>query len=163
MKEYIEEIIEIILENVSCEHQEIEEFPRGPKHDDPTYSLEDEKAVIEKCIEAIPARLIERPEITEEFIEKKARELREKTYIAEPIHGYGLDLNIAREFLSSLLNELSAKINLLNRPEITEEFIEKKARKLHQELYGSLVKCDYKCNAMEKFRIQIRSMFEEES
>lgn len=115
MKEYIEKIIEIILENVSCEHQEIEEFPRGPKIDDPTYFLDDQNMIIEKCIKAIPARLIERPEITEEFIEKKAKELRERTYIAEPIHGYGLDLNTAKDFLSSLLDELAAKINLIGK------------------------------------------------
>lgn len=115
MEEYIEKIIEIILENVSCEHEEIEEYPRGPKQDDPIYFLENVKSVINQCIEAIPARLIERPEITEEFIEKKAKELRERTYIAEPIHGYGLDLNTAKEFLSSFLDELAAKISLIGK------------------------------------------------
>lgn len=54
MKEFIEKIIEIILEDVSCEHQEIKEYPRGPKQDDPTYALNDEKGVIEQCIKAIP-------------------------------------------------------------------------------------------------------------
>ncbi len=102
MKEYIEKIIEIILENVSCEHQEIEEHPRGPKFNDPTYSLEDEKAVIEKCLKVLPAK-----------------------------------------------------------PGITKEFVEKKAIKLHQTVYGSLMKCDFKCHMMEKFRDQIRAVFED--
>ena len=70
MKEYIEKIIEIVLEDVSCEHQEIEEYPRGPKHDDPTYSLKDENAVIEKCL-----ALLKEKKAYEIFIGKKAREL----------------------------------------------------------------------------------------
>lgn len=108
MKEYIEKIIEIILEDVSCEHQIEEEYSGGPAFDDVAYSLKDEKMVIEKCIKAIPARLIERPEITDEFIEKKAR-------------------------------------------------------KLHQVVYGSLNKCDFKCHMMKDFRNQIRALFKEES
>lgn len=120
MKEYIEKIIEIILENVSCEHQEIEEYPRGPKHDDPTYSLEDEKTVIDKCLKALPARLIERPEITEEWIEEKAQKFLKLAYTitrTEPdIMEHRINLNfIKEEFLSSLLNELSAKINLIGK------------------------------------------------
>lgn len=70
MKKHIEDIIEIILEDVSCDHQEIDEHPRGPKYDNVTYCLKDEKKVIEKCIEAIPARLIERPEKKEAKISK---------------------------------------------------------------------------------------------
>lgn len=69
MKKYIKQIIEIVLEDVSCEHQEIEEYPHGPKFDDPTYFLNDENAVIEKCIKAILAK------IDHIFIGKKAREL----------------------------------------------------------------------------------------
>ena len=53
MKKNIEKIIEIILDNVSCEHHELEEHPRGPKLDDPTYFLESEKAVIEKCLSVL--------------------------------------------------------------------------------------------------------------
>lgn len=104
MEKYIEEIIEIVLDNVSCEHQEIEDTLHGPTFDDPTYSLEDEEAVIEKCLEILP-----------------------------------------------------------RKPGITEEFIEKKARKLHQLVYGTLNKCDFKCHMMEKFRDQIRALFEDES
>ena len=117
MKEHIEKIIEIVLKDVSCEHQEIEEHPRGPKIDDATYSLENEKAVIKKCIEAIPARLIERPEITVEFLRTKAREFHDKLW---PGKICGDDCNrqmILRELLSSLFNELAAKINLLGKEE----------------------------------------------
>ena len=119
MKKYIEKIIEIILEDVSCDHPEIEEYPRGPKQDDPTYFLENENAVIEKCIEAIPARLIERPEITEEFMEKKMTELITMVSDLYPHEGSPcvIPKSKAREFLSSLLNELAAKINLTGREE----------------------------------------------
>jgi len=115
MKEYIEKIIEIILEDVSCEHQEIEEYPRGPKIDDPTYFLENENAVIEQCIEAIPARLIERPEITKEFIDKQARELHDKLWPGEKCGGHCNRQMEIKEFLSSMLNELAAKISLIGK------------------------------------------------
>ena len=117
MKEYIEKIIEIILEDVSCEHQEIEEYPRGPKQDDPTYSLENEQAVIEQCIEAIPARLIERPEITEEFMKKKTNELIKMISDLYPLEGSPcvIPKSKAEDFLCSLLNELAAKINLIGK------------------------------------------------
>ena len=108
MEKYIEAIIEIVLEHVTCLHQIQEEHPRGPKFDNATDGIDDEQELMKKCIKAIPARLIERPEITGEFIEKKAR-------------------------------------------------------KLHQEVYGSLNKCDFKCHMMETFRKQIKSLFNEES
>ena len=106
MKEYIEKIIEIILEDVSCEHPEIEEYPRGAKSNNPTYSLDNENAVIKKCIEAIPARLIERPEITEEFLKKKTREILE---LIGKIHGEYLNAHIgaAKEFIQLILKEES--------------------------------------------------------
>jgi hypothetical protein len=103
MKEYIEKVIEIILDNVSCEHQEIEEHPRGPKFDNPTYGFDDAQAVIEKCLKVLPTKSV-----------------------------------------------------------LTKEFIERKAIKLHQAVYGSLMSCDFKCHMMIKFREQIRMIFEEE-
>ncbi len=115
MKEYIESIIEIILENVSCEHQEVEEYPRGPKQDDPTYSLENEQMVIEQCIKAIPARLIERPEITDKFLRTKAREFHDQLWPEQICDDKCNRQIIIRELLSSLLNELAAKINLIGK------------------------------------------------
>lgn len=118
MKEYIESIIDIILEDVSCDHQEIDEFPHGPKFDDVTYSLKDPLAVIEKCIEAIPARLIERPEITDRFMLEKAEELFKKLFHAPGMiykGPYVQHMNTIKDFLSSLLNELATKINLIGR------------------------------------------------
>lgn len=115
MKEYIEEIIEIILEDVSCSHQKIEEFPHGPKHDDPIYCLNDPIAVIEKCIEAIPARLIERPEITVEFLDKKATEFHDKLWPGEKCGGQCNRQKTIKELLASLLDELAAKINLIGK------------------------------------------------
>lgn len=102
MKEYIESIIEIILENVSCSHEFVEEYPRGPKLDNAAYMLNDEKVVIEKCIKAIPTRLIERPKIDIIFIGNKAREL--FGWSAEP-----RTIKECEEFLGSLLNELWGK------------------------------------------------------
>ena len=117
MKEYIEKIIEIILEDVSCEHRIEEEYSGGPAFDDVAYSLKDEKMVIEKCIEAIPARLIERPEITEEWMKKKIRQLSGMSLIA--CKGVSLRSTIsikeAEIFLSSLLDELAAKISLIGK------------------------------------------------
>ena len=116
MKEYIESIIEIILEDVSCEHQE-DSDGAGRKYDDVSYWLKNQKAVMEKCIEAIPTRLIERPEITEEFLRTKAREFHDKLW---PGQICGDDCNrqmIIRELISELLDELSAKINLIGKEE----------------------------------------------
>ena len=124
MKEYIEKIIEIILQDVSCEHQEIEEYPRGPKQDDPTYFLENVKSVIEQCIEAIPARLIERPEITDRFILEKAEELFKELFHAPGMiykGPYVQHMNTIKDCLSSLLDELSAKINLMGKEESCSE------------------------------------------
>ena len=103
MKKYIEAIIEIVLDNVSCEHAEIEEYPRGPKFDDPTYSLDNEQDVIKKCL----------------LLKPEAFHLADK-----------------------------------------EEMIERSARAMHSEVYGSLIKCDYQCTMMGKFRIQVRKILE---
>lgn len=103
MKKYIEAIIEIVLEHVTCLHQIQEEHPRGPKQDDVTYGIDNEQEVIKKC-------LLLKPEAYQ-FVDK-------------------------------------------------EEFIEKRARAMHAEVYGSLIKCNYQCGAMGKFRIQVRKILE---
>lgn len=115
MKEYIESIIEIVLEDASCEHRIEEEYSGGPAFDDVSYSLKNEKMVIKKCIEAIPARLIERPEITEEFMEKKATEFHDRLWPDETCGGQCNRQKIIKELLSSLLNELAAKISLIGK------------------------------------------------
>jgi len=115
MKEYIEKIIEIFLENVSCDHQEIEEFPHGPKFDDPTYCLNDENAVIEKCLAVIPEANIEE---LEEWIEEKAKELCEQNYVNDE----------AKDFIRSLVNELLDKINFKGKRN-EEEKISPRERK----------------------------------
>lgn len=104
MEKYIEAIIEIVLDHVTCLHQEIEEYPRGPKQADVTYGIDNEQEVIKKCL----------------LLKPEAYHVVDK-----------------------------------------EEFIEKRAREMHTEIYGSLVKCDYKCNAMARFRIQVRKTLEE--
>ena len=115
MKEYIESIIEIILEDVSCHHDMEEPSSDGPGYDDVTYCLDDEKSVIEKCIKAIPARLIERPEITVEFINKKTREFHDELWPEEECGFMCKKQMKIKELLSSLLNELAAKISLIGK------------------------------------------------
>ena len=98
MKEYIENIIEIVLENISCDHQADGDHSTGVRFDDTNYCLNNEKVVIEKCLKIVP-----------------------------------------------------------------RDLIEKAARNMHKAVYGSLMKCDFKCHMMEEFRKQIRALFEEES
>jgi len=101
MEKYIEAIIEIVLDNVSCEHEKPDPTYPGRMIAHATYSLDNEDEVIKKCLKLKP--------------------------------------------------------DSINK----EEFIEKRARAMHTEIYGSLVKCDYQCNAMARFRIQVRKTLEE--
>ncbi len=100
MKEHVEKIIEIILENVSCTHQLIEEHPRGPRHYDPTYNLDDEKAVIEKCLKVLPGK----PGLTEQFLSDKAK-LFVYAIMPSDIEPTRSDIHAAKEFLRSLFEE----------------------------------------------------------
>lgn len=62
MKKYIEDIIEIILEDVSCDHQ-VDSDGSGKRYDSIIYTLKDEQGVIKKCLSAFSKRLAERPRI----------------------------------------------------------------------------------------------------
>lgn len=116
MEKYIEAIIEIVLDNVSCMHQEQEEHPRGPRYYDATYHLDNEQEVIKKCLKL-------KPEVDE-----------------------------VQKFMKHWLK---------TTPSDKEEFIEKSARAMHVELYGSLTECDFnKCPSMKKFRLCIRKILE---
>ncbi len=148
MKEYIEKIIEIILDNVSCEHQEIEEYPRGPKQDDPTYSLENEQAVIEQCIKAIPARLIQGPGIDEKYMKKKAEAMQFYMGLKE-----GMSLAICEEFVSEIISDAQ-------RPEITVEFLRTKAREFHDKLWPGQI-CGDDCNRQMILRELLSSLLNE--
>lgn len=87
MEKYIEAIIEIVLDHVTCLHQEIEEYPRGPKQADVTYGIDNEQEVIKKCLLIKPKPKVaedwiageaywpETPESREKWIEGKAKEL----------------------------------------------------------------------------------------
>ena len=98
----IEEIIEIILGNVSCDHQPGDEYGRGGSVD---YSLDNEKKVMKKCL-----ALIMKPQVKEEWIEERALELHGKLY---PNLGTDLDmLELMMDFIRSFIKELSDKINL---------------------------------------------------
>ena len=63
MEKYIEEVIEIVLDNVSCEHQISGEYTRGMRVADVTYCLDNEQEVIKKCLAAFSRRLEVRPKI----------------------------------------------------------------------------------------------------
>ena len=99
MEKYIEKIIEIILENVSCEHQEIkDEYPKQ-RFDDVTYSLGNEQEVIKKCLAVIP-----KVSIDNKFIEEKTIGLIEIISKSKTLD--------AMSFIRSLINEVLEKIKL---------------------------------------------------
>ena len=114
MEKYIEEIIEIILDNVSCDHPQADEdgrYSTGGRVRNIDYSLDNEKEVMKKCLAAIPAfpmKFIIK--VGEEWIEDKARAL---GYRAESLYGsHTYTLSSFKEFIRSFINELSDKINL---------------------------------------------------
>lgn len=103
MEKYIEEIIEIVLDNVSCEHT-VEGYLTG-SHQDITYSLDNEKEVIKKCVKAIPAYPMKFIlKVDNEFVE-------EKTFEMVKIVSSGEILD-SMSFIRKLINEISEKINL---------------------------------------------------
>lgn len=53
MEKVIEEIIEIVLDNVSCEHQPYEEYGTGGRGGSVDYSLDNEQEVIEKALKVL--------------------------------------------------------------------------------------------------------------
>ena len=51
---------------------------------------------------------------------------------------------------------------MIQKPGVTEEWIEEKAREIHDGVMGINFKnCDYNCGAMERLRAFIRSLVEE--
>ncbi len=116
MEKYIEAIIEIVLEYVTCLHQLLDEHPRGPKFDDVTYGIDNEQELMKKCLKLKPER-----KVAEDWIAGEAYWPKTK--------------NLDREGM-----------------------IEKGARAIHDEAFGSLSKCGYQCNIMGRFRIQIRKV-----
>lgn len=103
MEKYIEEIIEIVLDNISCEHSVGESL--GLEGYDVYYSLDNEKEVIKKCLAAIPAYPMKFIlKVDNEFIE-------EKTFEMVKIVSSGEILD-SMSFIRKLINEISEKINL---------------------------------------------------
>jgi len=69
MRKFIEGVIEMILEDVSCEHT-TDSDGSGKRIHDVSYSLQNEKEIIEKCLEAIPEvkpKIVEEMNIRSEF------------------------------------------------------------------------------------------------
>lgn len=111
MEKYIEEIIEIVLENVSCDHPQRDEYsPGGIGMAEVEYSLMNEKKVIKKAIAALPARLIEKPLLTEKFMKQKVLEMMINFNTKGKF--YDDKEQGCRKILDSIINELAAKINL---------------------------------------------------
>lgn len=100
---WLEDIIEIVLANVSCEHQEIEEHPRGPKHDDVSYTVDDQ--VMIKALEAIPDLPLKFSlKVDEKFIIEKG---------CEASRFYSVSCKTvedSRNFIRSFIKELVDKI-----------------------------------------------------
>lgn len=98
MEKYIEDIIEIILEDVSCDHQ-VGLDGAGKIYDDVTYCLKNEKEVIEKCIKAIPGK---KPEITEGFIMNQAK-------IFQGLAETNAPLKIYKDFVAGMIKEIERR------------------------------------------------------
>ncbi len=100
MKKYTEEIIEIVLDNVTCEPSaDIDDY--GFKEYSIDYSLDNEKKVMKKCLAAIPEMEIK---VDEQFIQEKTIDMIE-------VISKGKILE-AMSFIRSFIKELSDKINL---------------------------------------------------
>ncbi len=133
----IEEIIEIVLGNASCEHQEQEKYPRGPRYDDVTYNLNNEQEVIRKCVALI------KKEVPEEWIDKKAKELHDKLWPGEKCGGHCSRQKEIKNFILSIVEKIQkpavAEDWIRGEPywktdikkKITEKWIEGKAMELY--------------------------------
>jgi len=108
---WIEDIIEIVLENVSCDHQ-IDSNGAGKSYDSVSYSLNYEEDVIKRCIEAIPeVPLIESQlQVTDELIEEKAREIHRITLSSDICNYKCSAMTRIRDFIRSFIKELEQKI-----------------------------------------------------
>lgn len=105
MEKYIEEIIEIILEDVSCDHQ-VDSDGSGKRYDSVIYALNNEQEAMKKCLAAIPAYPMKFIlKVDEDFIQKKTIEMIEIISGAKILE--------AMSFIRKLINELSGKINLI--------------------------------------------------
>jgi len=97
---WIEDIIEIVLESVSCDHS-IDEDGSGKTYDSVAFSLNYEQDVIKKCVEAIPEAEL-KLDVDNKYIENKTVEMIE-------IISKGKILE-AMSFIRSFINELQEKI-----------------------------------------------------
>ena len=156
MEKYIEALIEIVLEHVCCTHELIEEHPRGPKFDDVTYGIDDKQELMKKCIKAIPARLIERPEIDEMYVNKKLTEMINSiSFLKNRISSV-----VYKEIYNKFNNLIRQIISDAQRPEITVEFMEKKTTELHDKLWPE-EKCNNLCRRQATIREFLSSLLNE--
>ena len=97
---WIEDIIEIVLESVSCDHS-IDEDGAGKPYDSVAFSLNYEQDVIKKCVEAIPEVEL-KLDVDEKFIQDKTVDMIKFTSEGK-IPG-------AMSFIRSFIRELEQKI-----------------------------------------------------
>jgi len=97
---WIEDIIDIVLESVSCDHS-IDSDGSGKTYDSVDFSLNYQEDVVKKCVEAIPEVEL-KIEVDEKFIQEKTMEMVE-------IISKGKILE-AMSFIRSFIKELQEKI-----------------------------------------------------
>lgn len=101
---WIEDIIDLVMENVSCDHQPNSDGT-GKIYDSVSYHLNDEEGVLKKCVEAIPEIPIEfNLKESEKFIQEKTMEMIEMVSRGKILE--------AMSFIRSFINEVLEKINL---------------------------------------------------
>lgn len=110
---WIEDIIEIVLDSVSCDHQ-LDSDGAGKTYDDVSFSLDDEEDVLKKCVEAIPEVKL-RLEVDGKFIKEKSRRLSGMSlYSCKGVSLRGsISVEEARIFIRSFIKELEEKIKCL--------------------------------------------------
>lgn len=107
MKKFIAKLIEIILEDVSCEHT-TDSDGSGKKFHDVSYSLQNENEIIEKCLEEIAEvkhKFVEkmhiRSEFDLEFLERKIRRLENLVWKYSGAFNYSADKALKAEILEA--------------------------------------------------------------
>lgn len=99
---WIEDIIDIVMESVSCDHS-IDHDGAGKSYDSVSYSLNYEQDVIKKCVEAIPEVELKLDVDDQWIIEKGCEASRFYSTICRTVED-------SRNFIRSFIKELQEKI-----------------------------------------------------
>ena len=96
---WIQDIFDIVLENVFCEHVS-DSNGAGKIYDDASYFLNDEEDVLKKCVEAIPEVELEF-KVSDKFLDEQAKELYEAVSRCETSGLKACITNFMRSFVTS--------------------------------------------------------------